>query len=144
LAELDRWVPDLDLYKCRRARGGYEAVPTWRESSTGRPLEERNRNLGISPKGIRDFVLGADGGLTPIDLVMRALNCDFDDACSWLREQLGWLEGGPAVDLTGCAFEAETGEILAGPAPVAGGAEGPASDSPSIDPLEPYTHPPAC
>jgi hypothetical protein len=38
LANLDAWVPALGLYRCRPARGGYEAVPIWRPSTT-RPME---------------------------------------------------------------------------------------------------------
>jgi hypothetical protein len=61
LARLDCWVPRLGLYNCRPARGGYEAVAHWRESSTGRPLKVRARNLSIVPKGIKDFGDGRTG-----------------------------------------------------------------------------------
>ena len=47
LKNLAAWVPDLNLYKCRRRVGrfpNYEAIATWRESSTGRPLEEATTN----------------------------------------------------------------------------------------------------
>jgi hypothetical protein len=43
LRNLAAWVPDLSLYGCRRRVGrtaSYEAVATWRPSSTGRPLED--------------------------------------------------------------------------------------------------------
>lgn len=108
MANLDAWVPPLNLYKCRRARGGYEAVATWRPSSTGRPLEKRNRNLGISPQGIKDF--GTGQGYTPLDLVMAADGCDFDTAFRVLSEQLGFGEG---IDVEGLvpAHDPETGEI---------------------------------
>jgi hypothetical protein len=38
LANLAAWVPALNLYHCCQARGGYEAVPVWRPSTTGRAL----------------------------------------------------------------------------------------------------------
>src|SRR5262245_14026227 len=88
LADLDAWVPALMLYRCRRTRKGYEAVPTWRPSTTGRELEKRHLNLKIVPEGIRDF--GADQGYTPLDLVMAACDCDLDTAFRFLSERLGW------------------------------------------------------
>ena len=98
LANLDAWVPALALYRCRPARGGYEAVPIWRPSTT-RPTEapeERHLNLKIVPKGIRDF--GADKGYTPLDLVMVACECDLDTAFRFLSERLNWA---PDIDLSG-------------------------------------------
>ena len=88
LANLDAWVPGLMLYRCRRTQKGYEAVPTWRPSTTGRELEKRHLNLKIVPEGIRDF--GADQGYTPLDLVMAACDCDLDTAFRFLSERLGW------------------------------------------------------
>src|SRR5262249_13826361 len=80
LARLDCWIPKLGLYKCRSARGGYEAVAHWRESSTGRALQARARNLSIVPKGIKDFGDGRNGGdgftYTALDLVMAANDRD--------------------------------------------------------------------
>ena len=76
LADLGAWVPALMLYRCRRTQKGYEAVPTWRPSTTGRELGKRHRNLKIVRDGIRDF--GADRGYTPLDLVMRACDCDLE------------------------------------------------------------------
>jgi putative DNA primase/helicase len=62
LRNLAAWVPDLNLYGSRRRVGrtnSYEAVATWRPSSTGRPLEQRKRNLQISDnRGIKDFGTG--------------------------------------------------------------------------------------
>jgi hypothetical protein len=128
LANLAAWVPALDLYKCRPARGGYEAVPAWRPSSRGRPLEERDCSLGISPKGIKDF--GANVGHTALDLVMLARDCSFGEAFTWLDEQLGWSAGGPTL-----AFDPETGEI-----PI--DAANRMSVDIQTDPLETWTHPP--
>ena len=88
LANLDAWVPALMLYRCRRIRKGFEAVPTWRPSTTGRELKKRHLNLKIAPDGIRDF--GADQGYTPLDLVMAACCCDLDTAFRFLSERLGW------------------------------------------------------
>ncbi|WP_439925264.1 bifunctional DNA primase/polymerase [Nitrobacter sp. JJSN] len=86
LANLDCWVPDLHLYKARRKPGGFEAVAHWRSSSTGRALEFRKRNLSIVRKGIEDF--GTGEKYTPIDLVMRARDCDKSAALNWLLERL--------------------------------------------------------
>ncbi len=86
MANLAAWVPALNLFKCRPARGGYEAVPTWRPSTTGRPTDKRHLNLKISPLGIKDF--GADQGYTPLDLVMAADGCDLDTAFRFLSERL--------------------------------------------------------
>ena len=66
LANLSAWVPALGLYRCRRTKLGFEAVPMWRPSTTDRPPEKRHLNLKIVPAGIRDF--GADQGYTPLDL----------------------------------------------------------------------------
>ncbi len=90
LRNLEKWVPDLGLYKCRRKVGrfaSYEAVATWRESTTGRPKEERKLNLQISgARGIKDF--GTDQGYSPINLVMVALPCGRAAAIGWLQERL--------------------------------------------------------
>jgi hypothetical protein len=90
MRNLAAWVPDLNLYNCQRQRGryaSYEAVATWRPSTTGRPLEQRDRNLSISgDKGITDF--GTNEKFSPIDLVMRARDCSFSDAVVWLEERL--------------------------------------------------------
>jgi Bifunctional DNA primase/polymerase, N-terminal len=86
IANLDAWVPQLGLYKLRRTRDGYQAVATWRPSSSGRQVERRKRNLGISTRGIRDF--GDDRGYSPIDLVMAARGLDFGQAYDWLENIL--------------------------------------------------------
>ena len=91
MANLAAWVPALPLYRLRAARGGYEAAPTWRPSSSGKSDDERALNLKIHPKGIRDF--GADKGYTPLDLVMVALGCDLDRAFGFLADRLGWSNG---------------------------------------------------
>jgi hypothetical protein len=91
LSNLTAWVPALDLHDCRRKHDGFVAVAHWRPSSTGRPLNERSRNLSITPRGIKDF--GSDEGLTPVGLVMRASGADFDDALGLLIDQLGGPDG---------------------------------------------------
>src|SRR5215471_5585476 len=88
LANLDAWIPALKLYKCRRRRGGYEAVAIWRPSSNGRDDWTRSRNLKIAPAGIRDF--GAGTGYTPLDLTMAALGCDLEAAFDFLSQRLIW------------------------------------------------------
>jgi Bifunctional DNA primase/polymerase, N-terminal len=59
LARLDAWVPALNLCRCRRARGGYEAVPAWRPSTTGRLVDKRHLNLKIITGPTRFFSLSA-------------------------------------------------------------------------------------
>jgi hypothetical protein len=113
LANLDAWVPALMLYRCRRTQKGYEAVPTWRPSTTGRELEKRHLNLKIVPEGIRDF--GADQGYTPLNLVMAACDCDLDTAFRFLSERLGWTSN---LDLSGLQQQSETRETVEPSAPV--------------------------
>ena len=113
LANLDAWVPALMLYRCRRTQKGYEAVPTWRSSTTGRELEKRHLNLKIVPEGIRDF--GADQGYTPLDLVMAACDCDLDTAFRFLSERLGWTSN---LDLSGLQQQSETRKTVEPSAPV--------------------------
>jgi Bifunctional DNA primase/polymerase, N-terminal/Protein of unknown function (DUF3987) len=91
MANLAAWVPALPLYRLHAARGGYEAAPIWRPSSSGKSDDERDLNLKIHPKGIRDF--GAGKGYTPLDLVMVTLACDLDRAFGFLAERLGWSSG---------------------------------------------------
>src|SRR5262245_59524377 len=97
LEHLDRWIPKLGLYKChRRSDGaGYAAVAHWRESSTGRELKLRKRNLSIHPAGIKDFGDGRNGGdgftYTALDLVMTANDCDLDTAFKFLSDHTGWV-----------------------------------------------------
>lgn len=86
MADMQAWVPALDLYGLRPARGGYEAVATWRPSGSGERLEKRKRNLKIHPEGIRD--MGADVGYSPLDLVCAANNWALDDAFRWLQDRL--------------------------------------------------------
>lgn len=93
LGNLDAWVPQLGLYRCARTRNGYEAVATWRASSTGRPLDKRKLNLKIMPDGIRDF--GMDQGYTALDLVMASGGCDLDTAFSFLARSVGWTQDDP-------------------------------------------------
>jgi hypothetical protein len=90
LSNLDAWVPELQLYNARQARGGYEAVATWRESSTGQALANRKRNLSIQVNGIKDF--GTNETYSAIDLVMVAQGCSQEAATAWLRERLGLIE----------------------------------------------------
>lgn len=89
LANLDAWVPSLGLYRCKRYPQGYEAVATWRASTTGRPIDQRKLNLKVSRQGITDF---GDGprGYTPLNLWMAASDCDLDTAFRGLSDRLGW------------------------------------------------------
>lgn len=108
LANLDKWVPALDLYGCRPARGGYEAVATWRASSTGRPIPERKHNLSIQRDGIKDF--GTNDTYSAIDLVMAARDCDQAAATDWLRERLGLKDEGVVIALGAQLVSADTSQ----------------------------------
>src|SRR5262249_42636741 len=104
LRNLAAWVPALDLYGCRRRTGrtaSYEAVATWRPSSTGRPLEQRKRNIQISgSRGIKYF--GTGYGFSHINLVMRARECSRSEAVEWLDEHVRTKDG-PDVDFEALA-----------------------------------------
>jgi hypothetical protein len=97
LKNLEKWVPHLGLRDFQRNRGGgasYRAVACYRESVTGRPLEQRDRNLSIHPNGIVDE--GIKKGFTPINLVMTYRKCDKWEAKCWLEEKI--LGPKPDVD----------------------------------------------
>lgn len=103
LKNLAAWVPGLNLFKCKRRVGrfaNYDAVATWRESSTGRPLEQRAPNLRISGLGIKDF--GDGRTYTPIDLVMAARNSSAAEAFCWLEEKLLPQKADIEIDLEAC------------------------------------------
>src|SRR5262245_25504877 len=120
LKDLVAWVPALDLYRCHRRPGphaSYEAVATWRPSTTGNPPEKRKLNLKISGKhGIKDF--GDGRGYSPIDLAMAARPCSLAEAYDWLRERVG--PRGPDID-----FEAIGSEDFEDAEPKTEGAEKP-------------------
>lgn len=97
MGNLSAWVPALDLYGCRPARGGYEAVATWRPSCSGRPIAERKLNLSIQTSGIKDF--GTNYTYSAIDLVMAARDCGQPEATDWLRERLGLKDDSVVVAL---------------------------------------------
>lgn len=97
MGNLSAWVPALDLYGCRPARGGYEAVATWRASCSGRPIPERKLNLSIQTSGIKDF--GTNDTYSAIDLVMSARDCGQPEATDWLRERLGLKDDSVVVAL---------------------------------------------
>jgi Bifunctional DNA primase/polymerase, N-terminal len=83
------WVPALGLYKCKRGvgrDGPYTAVATWRASTTGKALEEREPNLKIHRSGIRDF--GDDRAYSALDLVMAKRGGSVIEAFLWLEEHL--------------------------------------------------------
>jgi uncharacterized protein DUF3987/bifunctional DNA primase/polymerase-like protein len=152
LARLDCWVPKLGLYNCRPARGGYEAVAHWRESSSGRILKARARNLSIVPKGIKDFGDGRNGSAgftyTPLDLVMAANDCDLDTAFKFLSQHSGWagkrieldepLEDKPTEPPAGTA--AKVTEAVQPTEPAGAPAEPIASPTQSAEELALYTH----
>ena len=113
LDNMDAWVPQLGLYKLRRTPGGYEAVPTWRASNGGQPLEARKLNLKMHKTGIKD--MGTDEKFTPLNLCCRVFHWDLDTAFRWLRTQLG-IEDVDGVDnvvvLPRALAEMEDGAIV--------------------------------
>jgi hypothetical protein len=94
MAALDRWFPALGLPKSRKMGTTGLAVPAWRPSSSGRPLDERNPNLKAHPDGIVDW--GGGDPHTPIDLVTLARGCGFDAAVEWLEQ---FVEPEPRADI---------------------------------------------
>jgi hypothetical protein len=127
LARLDAWVPKLDLYRLRRARAGFECVPTWRPGGTGNPPEKRKLNLSIQPNGIKDW--GTGETFSALDLVMRARGCDFSAAWFWLDEALHGTPG-PAIILPSIRV-GETAAIMDAPEEPAMTAEDPHPDAPA-------------
>jgi hypothetical protein len=100
IRDLAKWVPQLNIYKLRRRVGrfaNYEGVAQWRESTTGRKLEERALNLKISGVGIKDF--GDGRGYSPLDLVMAARASGLSEAFCWLEEKLGPRKPDTEIDL---------------------------------------------
>ena len=74
MAHLDLWVPKI-IPTARRDKDGWRCIATWRRVTA--------HNVGINPKGIRDF--GGDYGMTPLDLVMYANGLTFPKAVDVLR-----------------------------------------------------------
>ncbi|HWE98847.1 MAG TPA: bifunctional DNA primase/polymerase [Caulobacteraceae bacterium] len=118
LANLDAWVPQLDLYGLTRSGDRYRSVASFRPSLAGKPLEKRNLHLAIHPAGIKDW--GTDQGYSAIDLVMAVRGVEQAEATSWLRDRLGLNEsavvialqprlttGGVEHDADGVVIEAE-------------------------------------
>jgi hypothetical protein len=112
LANLDAWVPHLGIHGCRGQRGRYRSyvgVAQWRESTSGKTLEQRSPNLRICGSGIKDF--GDGRTYTPIDLVMAALGYELREAVAWLGKKLNWFNSGPEIDLAAAkAKQAERAE----------------------------------
>jgi hypothetical protein len=161
LANLDAWVPALQLYKVRRTARGYEAVAVWRPSSTGRPDQARSRNLKIVSEGLRDF-----GGGTSYTARSRhgrarrrsrygvrilAKQLSWDTAGTLVRGLIGNFENWPVwlgirrliktarVRLVAASFRGAAKIIPKMADDLGDDAE---SASGSADPLEPYTHVP--
>jgi hypothetical protein len=102
--DLAKWVPQLNIYKLRRRVGrfaNYEGVAQWRESTTGKKLEDRSLNLKISGTGIKDF--GDGRGYSALDLVMAARGTDVAEAFCWLEEKLLPPKPDIEIDLEACA-----------------------------------------
>jgi len=108
MADLNAWVPHLPhLYGLRPARDGFEAVDGTRESSSGRALNQRARNLSIQRgAGIKDFGSGWTG--SAIDLVARLCEIDTSEALTWLEDRLGLGDDGSVVIALARAVDNET------------------------------------
>ncbi|MTW16620.1 hypothetical protein GJ689_10425 [Rhodoplanes serenus] len=87
LANIPAWVLELALPKGRFQGRAYRAVAPWRASSSGRQEAKRGANLSVHPDGIVDH--GTGETFTAIDLVMKALGKERDDAAQWLCGHLG-------------------------------------------------------
>jgi hypothetical protein len=101
LKNLGAWVPEVGLYKLHRNPGryaAYKAVASWRPSTTGKPLEKRDPNLSIHPKGIKDYGDG-EKGYSPLDLVMAARSCSLSEAFDWLEMRVMTKQGDTEIDL---------------------------------------------
>lgn len=91
LADLDAWVPALNIPKLRATANGYKGVAHWRPSTTGRLIPDRNPNLSIvAGVGIRDH--GTGESYSPLDVVIAAMDVDLDAAFAWLSARLGLTE----------------------------------------------------
>ena len=104
---------DLNLHKCKRRVGrfaNYDAVATWRQSTTGRSLEERAPNLRISGQGIKDF--GDGRGYSALDLVMAARGTDLAEAFCWLEEKLLPQKPDIEIDIAACAEAQDAPSIV--------------------------------
>lgn len=83
LANLDMWVPDLNLPMTKRSNDGrYRAVAEWRGVE--------NPNLSFSSKGITDWGNGETH--TPINAVMLAFTASLDVATDWLKGKLNYKD----------------------------------------------------
>ena len=141
LANLAAWAPALNLHGLRPARGGYEAVASFRESLSGTPLEKRERNLSLVPAGIKDFASGK--GHTAIDVVCLAQGITPAGATEWLRQRLGLVEESvwqpdpiPMVGASPARLEGpvEAGIMASGAVLPPGGVDVPAPVGPSQRP----------
>jgi hypothetical protein len=105
-------VPEL-LPDAKRRKGrypAYDAVNPSRPSSTGRPHEQRNRNLGIVGTGIKDF--GTGKSYSPLDLVMAVRSSSLAEAFCWLEEKLLPQKPDVEIDIDAC-IEAQDAPSIA-------------------------------
>ncbi len=82
LANLECWVPELNLPKTVRTHNGYRAPAAWRGG--------KNQNLSFHPLGITDWKTNET--YTAIDVVMKARGVKCGEAADWLRKRLGMDE----------------------------------------------------
>ena len=96
LANLEAWVPALGLYRCRRTRLGFEAVPDWRPSSTEAAAGKAAPQSEDRPGG--HSRLWCRPGLHAARPGHGRGGCDLDTAFRFLSERLNWA---PDIDLSG-------------------------------------------
>lgn len=88
LADLDAWVPALNLPRLKRTSSGYAAVAGFRPSrKAGLTDAKRPRAMTIGHRGIRDNAEAK--GYSPIDLVATVFGMEPGDARDWLADALG-------------------------------------------------------
>lgn len=88
LADLDAWVPALNLPRLKRTRSGYSAVAGFRPSrKAGLTDAKRPRAMTIGHRGIRDNAEAK--GYSPIDLVAAVFGMEPGEAKGWLADALG-------------------------------------------------------
>lgn len=83
----DQWLPELGLYGLRQVHGGWLAVPSYRPSKSGKPLDRRSPHLEISEGGGTDWSEGPKH-YSHLELVAVALGLSKAAAWTWLISRL--------------------------------------------------------
>lgn len=141
LANLDAWVPELGLPRCKRQGAVWRAVAPWTLSGRGVSDNRREPTLSFDPKGIRDYGDG-DRPYTPLNVVKEAMGLDLNEAFKWLGEALGHSFE-PAINLVaGPSSPSERAKREAAEAEQEDEAEPAPEPAPTRAELEALCHPP--